>query len=102
MRELNQWLQARKTEGMPIAIMGDFGLQLDKSWATTFGLQANDLNITAPLRLKGQHAAMEFEIALPPSSGTTRPSCWWGRKLRRQSPWSNLWTRMAAATWAEP
>ena len=54
---------------MPIAIMGDFGLQPDKSWATTFGLQANDLNITAPLRLKGKHAAMEFEIALPHQAG---------------------------------
>ena len=86
MRELNQWLQARKAEDMPIAIMGGFGLQPDKSWATTFGLQANDLNITAPLRLKGKHAAMEFEIALPPIKRDDTPVLLVGPQAAQAEP----------------
>lgn len=62
-RELSQWLQARRAEEIPIAIVGDFGLLPDKSWGSSFGLQATDINPTPPLRLKALRPHIGFEIA---------------------------------------
>lgn len=64
-RELNQWLQARRTEEIPIAIIGNFGLVPDKSWVSSFGIQATALNAVPPVRLKAQHPSIGFEIAPP-------------------------------------
>ncbi len=72
-REFSQWLQARRAEEMPIAIIGDFGVQPDRAWATNFGIQGSDLNIAPPLRLKGQHPAMGFETPLAPPKRDESP-----------------------------
>jgi hypothetical protein len=64
-RELSQWLQARRAEAIPLAIIGNFGLSPDKNWASTFGIQATSLNVTPPLRLKTKHPSVGFEIAPP-------------------------------------
>ena len=90
--ELNQWFAGPAKPRIPIAIMGDFGLPFIKSWSYHVRTEASNLNITAPLRLKGQHAAMEFELPCPHQAGRRRTGG--AAEAAQAEPWSNLWTRM--------
>nr|WP_309831893.1 bifunctional glycoside hydrolase 114/ polysaccharide deacetylase family protein [Paracidovorax wautersii] len=62
-RRLSQWLQARMAEGMPLAMIGDFGMQPDKAFADRLGIQTNAPLHQGDLRTVAQHAMMGFEIA---------------------------------------
>ena len=62
-RSVSRWLQARMVEGMPLAVIGDFGLSPDKQFADRLGIQANPTPHQGELRVVSQHPMMGFEIA---------------------------------------
>jgi len=64
-KELSRWLLARVAEGMPLAILDDFGFQPDRNWTTQLGIQATNVEPQGALRTVGKHAMMDFEIATP-------------------------------------
>lgn len=64
-RALLRWLLARIDEGMPVAILGDFGFSLDAGSAARLGLRIANAN-PARLRLAGKQTMIGFETeALP-------------------------------------
>lgn len=64
-KPVSQWLQARMDEGMPLAIVGDFGQLPDRTWARKLGLQTGDTGSQGALRLTQQHAMLGFETPAP-------------------------------------
>lgn len=64
-KELSRWLLARASEGMPLALVDDFGFLPDRSWAEQLGLQVGNLGIEGRLQTVRQHPMMGFEIAPP-------------------------------------
>ncbi|HAU57883.1 MAG TPA: hypothetical protein DCW87_10275 [Comamonadaceae bacterium] len=64
-KELSRWLLARAAEGMPLAIVDDFGFQPDRAWAAQLGLQTSNVEPQGALRIVRQHAMMGFETATP-------------------------------------
>lgn len=72
-KELSRWLLARAAEGMPLALVDDFGFSPDKSWAEQLGLQVGELNLQGTLQTVRQHAMMGFEIAPPLPSREYEP-----------------------------
>lgn len=72
-KELSRWLLARAAEGMPLALLDDFGFSPDKSWAAQLGLQVGDLGLQGPLKTVHQHAMMGLEIAPPLPSKEYEP-----------------------------
>lgn len=67
-KELSRWLLARAGEGMPLALIDDFGFLPDRSWTEQLGLQVGDLGMQGTLQTIRQHPMMGFEIA-PPMPG---------------------------------
>lgn len=70
---LSQWLQARMAEGMPVAIVGNFGLQPDKGLADRLGIQAAASPHQGTLSIVAQHPMMGFEIAPQPPQRQFEP-----------------------------
>lgn len=71
-RELAQWMLARKSEGMRMAIVGDLPFAPDKAWAESFGFQVATVNPSGAVQLGKTHPAMGMEIAPPnPDRNTT-------------------------------
>ena len=64
-KELSRWLLARVAEGMPLAIVDDFGFEPDRAWAAQLGLQTANVEPQGALRIARQHAMMGFETATP-------------------------------------
>lgn len=64
-RDLSRWLHRQMANGMPVAIIGDFGLLPDKSWIDTTGIRVQGLEIQAPLRTSQTHPMLGFETAVP-------------------------------------
>ncbi|WP_240456824.1 endo alpha-1,4 polygalactosaminidase [Acidovorax sp. 1608163] len=75
-REFSTWLQTLKNQGMPLAIVGDFGLAPDKSWADMFGIQGTSLSIYPPLQSQKQHPMMGLEAASPLWKRTPLQPAW--------------------------
>ena len=62
-RSTSRWLQARVSEGMPLAVVGSFGMSLENALAERLGIRpATDL-ARGELRLTRQHPMMGFETA---------------------------------------
>ena len=70
-KPVSQWLQARMDEGMPLAVVGDFGQLPDRPWARKLGIQSGDVGPQGALRLAGQHAMLGFETPAPPPARDT-------------------------------
>ncbi|MCE1251251.1 MAG: hypothetical protein LWW82_11075, partial [Comamonadaceae bacterium] len=63
-QEVGQWLAARIDDGLPLAIVGDFGLVPERSLARRLGLARSEAP-QLPLRASGQHAMMGLEAPPP-------------------------------------
>lgn len=64
-KELSRWLLTRAGEGMPLALIDDFGFLPDRSWAEQLGLQVGDLGMQGALQRVRQHPMMGFETSPP-------------------------------------
>ena len=62
---VSQWLQERMTEGMPLAVLGDFGQSPDRQWAQKLGLQMNTVQPHSGLHITLQHPIVGFETPAP-------------------------------------
>ncbi|RLJ38706.1 bifunctional glycoside hydrolase 114/ polysaccharide deacetylase family protein [Acidovorax sp. 106] len=85
-REFSTWLQTLKNQGMPLAIVGDFGLAPDKSWTDTFGIQGTSLSISPPLQAQKQHPMMGLEVPPPPVEKDSAPARLLGPQAARAIP----------------
>lgn len=86
-RELAQWLQARKNEGLRVAMVGDLGFAPDKSWAESFGFQIAAVSPVSPPALIKTHAHMGLETEPPRPD---RNSTWirlTGSQTHAAQPW---------------
>lgn len=64
-KPVSQWLQARMEEGMPLAMVGDFGQQPDRQWARKLGLRTEKAGPQGALHMTQQHAMLGFETPAP-------------------------------------
>lgn len=64
-RDLNRWLHRQMAVGMPVAILGDFGLAPDRSWVENAGIRAQGVEVRGKLRLTRTDSMLAFETALP-------------------------------------
>lgn len=64
--QLNKWLTDKLSDGMPLAVMGDFGFTLTNSWAQTLGLKTNLPTPQGALVPESTNAMLGFEQALTP------------------------------------
>ncbi|MBS0291307.1 MAG: endo alpha-1,4 polygalactosaminidase [Proteobacteria bacterium] len=62
---LSQWLQARMREGMPLAVVGDWGLAPDRALARSLGLVPDRADPQGTLRQVQAAPMMGFENPLP-------------------------------------
>ncbi len=85
-KELSRWLLARVAEGMPLAILDDFGFQPDRDWAAQLGLQATNVEPQGALRTVRQHAMMGFEAATPAPQRDYAPVRLAGAMAARSTP----------------
>lgn len=65
-KALSIWLQARMTEGMPVAVLGDFGFETDRNWAKQWGVQADIPPPHGAMAPVQQNAMMGFESPARP------------------------------------
>ena len=72
-KALGRWLLARVAEGMPLAIMDDFGFQPDRDWTAQLGIHATNVKTQGALRTVRQHAMMGFETPTPVPSRDYSP-----------------------------
>lgn len=56
-----RWLLARQQEGMPLAILGDFGFVPDSTTLGRLGLKSTSADNIKQLRIVGQHPMLGFE-----------------------------------------
>lgn len=64
-RELSRWLHRQMAVGMPVAILGDFGLLPDRSWVENAGIRAQGLDPQGALRMTRSDPMLAFEAPLP-------------------------------------
>jgi polysaccharide biosynthesis protein PelA len=64
---VQRWLMARLQEGIPLAILGDFGFVADRSLLARLGLKNTDAGNVSQLRIASQHAMLGFESIPQPS-----------------------------------
>jgi len=62
-----RWLLSRKQEGMPLAILGDFGFVPDSTALARLGLKNVATDTMKTLRVAGQHPMLGFETRPQPS-----------------------------------
>jgi len=70
---VQRWLLARQQEGMPIAILGDFGFAPDRSALGRLGLKNLAAEGVRQLRIASQHAMLGFETRPLPSRQNFEP-----------------------------
>ena len=63
--ELSQWLQARMREGVPLAVLGDWGLAPDRALARSLGLASDKADPHGALRQTRLAPMMGLENPLP-------------------------------------
>lgn len=66
-KALQQWFQARLTDGMPLAVLGSFGASIDRGLAEQLGIQANAETPRGTQTLVAKDAMMGFEIPVEPA-----------------------------------
>jgi len=64
-RDLSRWLHRQMAVGMPVAILGDFGLFPDRSWVENAGIRAQGVETKGNLRLTRTDPMLGFETPLP-------------------------------------
>ena len=67
-KPVSQWLQTQMDQGMPLAVVGDFGQAPDRQWARKLGFQTGDAGPQGALRLTEQHTILGFETPTPLST----------------------------------
>ena len=67
-RPLQQWLQARLAERMPVAVLGSFGSALDRQMVEMLGIQPNGSAPRGTQRTVARDPMMGFETPLEPAT----------------------------------
>ncbi len=70
---VQRWLMARRQEGMPLAILGDFGFVPDRASLGQLGLKNVPADNIKQLRIAGQHAMLGFETRPLPGRADLAP-----------------------------
>jgi uncharacterized protein (TIGR01370 family) len=60
-KDVSQWLQARLAEGMPLAVVGDWGMVPDRALARSLGLASPTPDVSGALRGGSMHSMMGQE-----------------------------------------
>ena len=60
-KDVSQWLQARLTEGMPLAVVGDWGMEPDRALARSLGVVSPTPDASGALRGSPMHSMMGVE-----------------------------------------
>ncbi|MGP1683783.1 MAG: endo alpha-1,4 polygalactosaminidase, partial [Giesbergeria sp.] len=64
-KAVSQWLQERMDDGMPLAVLGDFGQSPGRQWAHRLGIQVGPVEPQGGLHMTSQHPMLGFETPAP-------------------------------------